>query len=422
MSLEYKEFLPQGSQWTATRGAAQALLSEFLPSIPAYAKERNYDRGDSSTVSRLSPYIRRRLLTEREIVETVCANYRYGDVAKFVEEVCWRTYWKGWMEQHPAAWSAYKRQKDSDLATLSFRQYQTYQKAIQGDTGIECFDHWIKTLVQTGYLHNHARMWTASIWIFTLNLPWALGADLFLRHLIDGDPASNTLSWRWVAGLFTPGKAYLAKAENIRRYTGGRFFPEGQLASEVTSLSEIDPIPEQLMRSVEADEHAHLPSLSLSPAGLLILPDDMSPESSCLSESPFNAIAAFESGEIQQSFKFSNQVRDFERAAMEDTMRRAAAHWNLKPSYEQTNDLTVSICAWARRERLKAVRILQPPVGPWRDKLPGIKSSLARHGVRLMEHRREWDHVHWPHARRGFFQFRKGLQERLEALGLVTAR
>ncbi len=72
----------------------------------------------------------------------------------------------------------------------------------------------------TGYLHNHARMWFASIWIFTLRLPWELGADFFLRHLLDGDPASNTLSWRWVGGMQTMGKTYLARADNIATLHG----------------------------------------------------------------------------------------------------------------------------------------------------------------------------------------------------------
>ncbi len=90
-----------------------------------------------------------------------------------------------------------------------------------------------------GYLHNHARMWFASIWIFTLRLPWVLGADFFMRHLCDGDPASNTLSWRWVAGLHTRGKTYLARASNIATYTGGRFTPQDHdLAAFAPPLTE----------------------------------------------------------------------------------------------------------------------------------------------------------------------------------------
>ena len=84
---------------------------------------------------------------------------------------------------------------------------RAFEGAVTGSTGIDGFDDWARELTHTGWLHNHARMWFAFIWIFTLELPWALGADFFLRHLVDGDPASNTLSWRWVAGLYTRAKS-----------------------------------------------------------------------------------------------------------------------------------------------------------------------------------------------------------------------
>ena len=80
-----------------------------------------------------------------------------------------------------------------------------------------------KELKETNYLHNHARMWFASIWIFTLDLPWELGAEFFLKHLYDGDSASNTLGWRWVAGIQTPGKHYLASEWNIKKFTNNRY-------------------------------------------------------------------------------------------------------------------------------------------------------------------------------------------------------
>ena len=67
-----------------------------------------------------------------------------------------------------------------------------------------------KLLKENNYLHNHARMWFASIWVFTLDLPWQLGAEFFMKHLFDGDAAANTLGWRWVAGIQTQGKNYLA--------------------------------------------------------------------------------------------------------------------------------------------------------------------------------------------------------------------
>jgi deoxyribodipyrimidine photo-lyase len=116
-----------------------------------------------------------------------------------------------------------------------------YAQAVEGRTGIAAFDTFACDLVRHGYLHNHARMWFASIWIFTLKLDWELGADFFLRHLRDGDAASNTLSWRWVAGLHTKGKTYLARADNIARFTAHR--PDGPLTAEGLA-EEAEPLTE----------------------------------------------------------------------------------------------------------------------------------------------------------------------------------
>ena len=98
-----------------------------------------------------------------------------------------------------------------DLDSLGYqRNSEKYEKAVLGLTGIECYDNWVNELKDKNYLHNHTRMWFASIWIYTLHLPWQLGAELFLEHLHDADPASNTLSWRWVAGIHTQNKQYIA--------------------------------------------------------------------------------------------------------------------------------------------------------------------------------------------------------------------
>ncbi len=223
------------------RAAGLAQLERFATKAGRdYASRRNFDLGPENrgNVSTLSPFVRHRLVLEQEILQSTLALHTPSQAAKFVEEVFWRAYFKGWLEHRPSVWSDYRvsiRRLIDDLdsdADLHAR----YESAIAGNTGIDCFDAWARELVQTGYLHNHARMWFASIWVFTLQLPWQLGADFFYRHLLDGDPASNTLSWRWVCGLHTRGKTYLARVSNIASYTDNRFNPHGQLPVRVEAV------------------------------------------------------------------------------------------------------------------------------------------------------------------------------------------
>ena len=183
--------------------------------INDYAKLRNFDFGpnNESSVSKLSPFITHRILSEYDLINDIKSKYKINNATKFVEEIFWRVYWKGWLEHRPQVWNDYYEYSDKNLNS------GVYKKAIEGTTGIACFDNWVEELVNENYLHNHTRMWFASIWIFTLNLPWQLGANFFMKHLLDGDSASNTLSWRWVAGLQTIGKHYLATASNISKFT-----------------------------------------------------------------------------------------------------------------------------------------------------------------------------------------------------------
>ena len=190
---------------------------------------RNYDFGklENNFVSGLSPAISRRIITEEVFLKTILSSFSFNKVEKLIQEICWRTYWKGYLENRSQIWTNYL----TDLVDLRYlKASQEYENASKGETEIVCFNRWLNELVENGYLHNHTRMWFSSIWIHTLKLPWQLGAELFMKFLLDADPASNTLSWRWVAGDHTLGKTYLANPSNIKKYTGGRLFPENQLA------------------------------------------------------------------------------------------------------------------------------------------------------------------------------------------------
>ena len=179
----------------------------------------------------------------------------------------------------------------------------------------------LRELVDTGYLHNHTRMWFASIWIFTLGLPWQLGADFFYRHLLDGDAASNTLSWRWVAGLQTAGKTYLATASNISRYTEGRFSPSG-LATSARALVE-EPLPSRA--SIAPAE----PTPSGARVGLLLHEEDLEAASLRAENSWFDsdsrlvAIAGSADPDERSPSGASDAVRRFTASALDDAAIRA---------------------------------------------------------------------------------------------------
>ena len=159
---------------------AEAALQRFLDKGAAsYEARRNFDFGPAnrSNVSELSKFISHRVLFEYDVVQRALAQYPTEVVGKFIQEVFWRIYWKGWLEHRPAVWNDYAS-FDNDSAPE-----QLFQQAVTGKTGIDCFDYWSDELQNTNYLHNHARMWFASIWIFTLGLPWQLGAKFFMQHL-----------------------------------------------------------------------------------------------------------------------------------------------------------------------------------------------------------------------------------------------
>ncbi len=264
------------TDWTPTRAEGETRLALFTPRMGRrYANGRNTDHGPGahSAVSVLSPYIRRRLVLEPEVVAAALAAHGPEQSEKFVQEVIWRGYFKGWLERRPQIWDSYVQGLQADLAALERdrRLRRNVERAIDGQTGLACFDAWATELVETGYLHNHARMWFASIWIFTLGLPWRLGADFFYRHLLDGDAASNTLGWRWVAGLHTRGKPYPARADNIATFTNGRFAPRPSDLAEVTEgleATEPEGLPSVLpLRGVTAPDTAR-------PSVLLITDED----------------------------------------------------------------------------------------------------------------------------------------------------
>lgn len=405
------------SSFVPSRAAALAQLAAFLPNAGAhYANERNADRGPAArdNVSLLSPAVRHRLITEAEIAAAVLDRFAFSTSEKFIQEVCWRTYWKGWLELRPQVWADYRTALDAQIARISdgasldrpFRK--RWQAAVDGNTGIACFDAWVEELRTTGYLHNHTRMWFASIWIFTLNLPWALGADFFYRHLLDGDPASNTLSWRWVAGLQTRGKHYLARAENIQKYTGNRFWPKGELNEDAAPLPP-DEIP-AAGRIVELP----LPKPGLRTA-LWLHEDDLCAESwPALAGLDVVAIGGDVTPAARSWLPVSDAVIGWTEAALADGLDRAGRHFSvpavrISPSERHR---------WLEDHGIEQVVTAYATVGPVADAAAALERELAGRGIALVRVRRDWDTAFWPHASKGFFQLREKIRPVLAELGI----
>jgi deoxyribodipyrimidine photo-lyase len=386
----------------ATRAEALDRLHAFLPRAGrAYAANRNSDEGPGvrTTVSELSPAIRRRLLTEEEVARAAVGAHGFARAEKFVMEVCWRSYWRGWLESRPEVWRRYL----ADVARLSealdadVGLAARHADAVSGRTGIDCFDFWAQELQQTGYLHNHARMNFASIWIFTLGLPWQLGADFFYRHLLDACPAANTLGWRWVAGLQTAGKTYLASAERIRQTSGGRFAVQAPLARTASPPPAEPPVHPGALRALPVAD-------TETPAGLFLHTEDLFPEG-LVWPAPIRALA----GPTAIDGDPADRKRSYANASLADGVARAEAHFGRPAARLPVDNLPEAVADWAEAQGLGQLLTPYAPTGPVADRLAAMATTLSARGIRLLPVRRLWDSQAWPHATRGFFQFRTAI-------------
>lgn len=394
--------------FTPTRAAGLARLELFTERAgDKYDRCRNYDLGPEqrANVSALSPWIRHRLITETEVLHAVLDRHTFETAERFVHEVFWRTYFKGWLEHHPSVWTAYQAGLTKQIKSIGKdrRLNVAYEDAIGGQTGIECFDAWAEDLVTTGYLHNHARMWFASIWIFTLKLPWELGADFFLRHLMDADPASNTLAWRWVAGLQTKGRPYIARVSNISKFTGGQYSPLHQLNTNVVPLTE-----EAEHRTVQLPGAATVDEVT-GDYLLLITEDDM--QITNVLPHPPTAVWGALATDARSPLPLGAVARSFAHNAMRDACGKAKIIKNVAWS-----DALITACDDAG---VKTIVTGYAPVGPVAEALSRASHDLQVAGITIHQVRRAFDATAWPQATKGFFKMKKEIPSILEKLKIL---
>ena len=402
-----------------TRAEALRAWEEFRPRVAAYADARNGVRSGHRTVSRLSPAIRRRLVTEGELIASTLEAYPFARVEKFVQEIMWRRYWKSWLELRPGVWSDYQADVLRLRSELRGYQARRVQEIEEGRSGVEIIDYFAHELRETGYLHNHARMWFAGWWIHTEKLPWQLGADFFYRHLLDADPAANTLSWRWVAGIQTQGKSYLTRRSNLERYVdpdllavhaGGLDRLEDKLAQaahvEDTGLEHRAEIP------ADAGDIA-LPGDLPAQTGLWVHADDLCLESvASLRGVRLQAIFGGLDTNILQAERLSAPRQAHLAASLRDGLERAGQHFGA-PTCCEDAPLPQALAAWASAHGLRAIVAVRPAVGPLHDLVPVLRAHLAKVGVAMHLVWRPEDAATLPYARSGYFAFWQGVREQL---------
>ena len=409
---------------TPTRSASLAALDEFAPRAgERYAHGRNADDGpDRRNVSCLSPYLHAGLIGEREVIERVYEDHSPQAADKFVSEVFWRLYFKGYLEQRPSIWPAFCEGRDAAIGRVDGNSGlgTAYAEACEGRTGIAAFDVWARELVETGYLHNHARMWFASIWIFTLKLPWELGADFFLRHLMDGDPASNTLSWRWVGGLHTKGKTYMARPDNIERYTQGR--PGGPLSAEGLA-QDIEPLDENVEHGRQPQDLPPRPDMDAfaSPYALILHDEGASHGPLTLPHPPALVIGAARP-EARSPLPTGEKARDFAQDAVTSGAREAATHFDCDVAIwnEATRGAGQTLTEVLDAAGIERVALPFLPTGWVRDALWPDIEPLAADG-RALSLLPDLSRAVWPEAKAGFFKVKKRMDSAMRECGIAGA-
>ncbi len=374
----------------ASRAKALDKLNNFVENnLLDYSKLRNFDFGpkNRSNISCLSPYITHGVINEKEVIKKSLSKFSFSKNEKFIQEVLWRTYWKGWLELRPNVWTDYLIELNK--IKEDFRNNQNYKNATAGKTKIECFNDWVIELKENNYLHNHTRMWFASIWIFTLELPWQLGAEFFMQHLYDGDAASNTLGWRWVAGVQTQGKHYLASEWNIKKFTNNKY--------NNIKLNENAPpkISEKTYSIIKQD----FSNSNIVDGNLLIFENSLSFENSDFQETKFKKIFLILNKNENRSIKLSEKVIKFKSILIDDQMQRL-----------RDKSINCEVIDIGEIKNLGQELIaLYPTVGENLD-------YLNLNNLKLDFLYRKLDQYSWKYCNKGFFNFKNYIPKIISTL------
>jgi len=374
----------------ASRAKALDKLNNFVENnLSEYSKLRNFDYGpdNRSNISCLSPYITHGIINEKEVIKKSLDKFSFAKNEKFIQEVLWRTYWKGWLELRPSVWTDFL----IELKKIKgdFQNNQNYKNAIDGKTNVECFNYWVNELKENNYLHNHTRMWFASIWIFTLNLPWQLGAEFFMQHLYDGDAASNTLGWRWVAGVQTQGKHYLASEWNIKKFTNNRF-------SNIKLNENAPPKISEKKYSILKQDFTNPENIDQN--NLIIFENNLCFETSDFQNNKFKKFYIISNKNENRSIKLSEKVLKFKSSLIQDQEQRF-----------KNQSIDCEVIDISEIKKIEKAVGLYPTVG---ENLDYLNSNTFK--INFLY--RELDQNSWQYCNKGFFNFKNYIPKIISTL------
>ena len=374
----------------ASRAKALDKLNNFVENnLSEYSKLRNFDYGpdNRSNISCLSPYITHGIINEKEVIKKSLNKFSFAKNEKFIQEVLWRTYWKGWLELRPSVWTDFL----IELKKIKgdFQNNQNYKTAIDGKTNVECFNYWVNELKENNYLHNHTRMWFASIWIFTLNLPWQLGAEFFMQHLYDGDAASNTLGWRWVAGVQTQGKHYLASEWNIKKFTNNRF-------SNIKLNENAPPKISEKKYSILKQDFTNPENIDQN--NLIIFENNLCFETSDFQNNKFKKFYIISNKNENRCIKLSEKVLKFKSSLIQDQEQRF-----------KNQSIDCEVIDISEIKKIEKAVGLYPTVG---ENLDYLNSNTFK--INFLY--RELDQNSWQYCNKGFFNFKNYIPKIISTL------
>lgn len=223
---------------SSIRGNMAQMREAVLAIDPtAYGRTRNHLDG---AVTQLSPFIRHGALTLDEVRNVAIEKVGPKEAEKFVQQLTWRDYWQRLYEKYPERiWHDVEDYK-TGFGPNDYTD-QMPDDILSAQTGTACIDQFLEQLLETGWIHNHVRLYLAAYICHWRRVKWQVGARFFLTHLLDGDPASNNLSWQWVASTFSH-KPYFFNLDNVSKYSGRdintKFNANKEIAGSYEALSE----------------------------------------------------------------------------------------------------------------------------------------------------------------------------------------